>query len=458
MQDGRIFYYDAKKNWWSRAGVPENMPVGEPGGPDSEIFYDFGTAHNPAFGKECHPNCDCGRFLEIGNSVFMQYIKKEDGSFGLLPKQNVDFGGGLERIAMASENVNDIFVAAHAPIIHFLAGATSKPYGKNPEETKAFRIVADHMKAAVFLITAGVNPSNTDQGYFVRRLVRRAVRYADKLGLHEGALFQIVGTVADMYADVYPEIAENKERVEKAITEEEARFRTTLTRGMKEFERFAGDGAISAEDAFQLVTTYGFPLELIMEEAGEKGIKQIDTDGFKELLKKHQDLSRSGSEQKFKGGLADTSLQTVRLHTAHHLLLKALQIVLGAEVHQHGSNITGERLRIDFNYPQKMTDEQKHEVERIVNEKIKEDITVVRTEMPKEEAEKLGAEHEFGAKYPDKVSVYSIGPVDGAFSIEFCGGPHVEHTGQLLESGTFKIQKEEAVSAGVRRIKAVLTQ
>ncbi len=456
MQGGRIFYYDAKKNWWSRAGVPDKMPAGEPGGPDSEVFYDFGTPHDVKFGPECHPNCDCGRFLEIGNSVFMQYIKKEDGSFALLPKQNVDFGGGLERIAMASHDVNDIFIAAHAPIMHFLAGATGKMYGQNPQETKAFRIVADHTKAAVFLIAAGVQPSNSDQGYFVRRLLRRSVRYADKLGLHEGALFQIVGAVADMYQDTYPEIAEHRERIEKAIADEEARFRTTLARGMKELERFAGQGNLSAQDAFQLVTTYGFPLELILEEAGEKGIKQIDTEGFKELLRQHQDLSRAGSEQKFKGGLADTSEKTTRLHTAHHLLLKALQTVLGPEVHQRGSNITQERLRIDFNSPQKMTDDQKKEVERIVNEKIKEDIQVVRTEMPKEEAEKLGAEHEFGAKYPDKVSVYSIGPIDHAFSIEFCGGPHVEHTGELSESGTFKILKEEAVSAGIRRIKAVL--
>jgi alanyl-tRNA synthetase len=466
MQGGRIFYYDARKNWWSRAGVPEKMPAGEPGGPDSEVFYDFGTPHDTKFGPECHPNCDCGRFLEIGNSVFMQYIKKDDGSFALLPKQNVDFGGGLERIAMASRGVNDIFVAAHATIIHFLAGATGKTYAQNPEETKAFRIVADHMKAAVFLISAGVMPGNTDQGYFVRRLLRRAVRYADKLGLHEGALFQITGAVADMYADTYPEIAAHRERTEKTIADEEERFRTTLARGMKELERFAGQGNLSAQDAFQLVTTYGFPLELILEEAGEKGIKQIDTEGFKELLRAHQDLSRAGSEQKFKGGLADASEKTTRLHTAHHLLLKALQMVLGPEVHQRGSNITQERLRIDFSWGAKMTDEQKQEVERIVNEKIREDVPVVRTEMPKEEAEKLGAEHEFGAKYPPQVSVYSIGPLDHAFSIEFCGGPHAESTGELARAEgpdgeahrdkTFKILKEEAVSAGVRRIKAVL--
>lgn len=467
MQGGRIFYYDAKKNWWSRAGVPENMPAGEPGGPDSEVFYDFGTPHDEKWGKECHPNCDCGRFLEIGNSVFMQYIKKEDGTFQLLPKQNVDFGGGLERILMAANNVNDIFVSAHAPLIHFLAGATHKRYGEHLEDQKSMRVIADHMKAAVLLISDGVQPGNTEQAYFVRRLIRRSARHADKIGLHEGALRQLVPLVADLYEDQYPEIKNQSADIERIVAEEEERFRKTLARGMKELERFIGWGSLSSEEIFQLVTTFGFPLELIVEEAGERGIKQIDTEGLKELLKAHQDLSRAGSEQKFKGGLADTSEKTTRLHTAHHLLLKALQQVLGPHVHQRGSNITQERLRIDFSHGEKMTDEQKKEVERIVNEKIQEDIPMVRSEMALEEAEKLGAEHEFGAKYPERVSVYSLGPkgaseedpqFENAFSIEFCGGPHVTHTGELSESGVFKIQKEEAVAQGVRRIKAVLTK
>lgn len=461
MQGGRIFYYDAKKNWWSRAGVPEKMPAGEPGGPDSEVFYDFGPSTSSGqvrhdkekFGPECHPNCDCGRFLEIGNSVFMQYIKKEDGSFALLPKQNVDFGGGLERIAAVSEGKDDIFLVAHKEIIEKLAQVSGGNYRDN---THAFRVIADHIKAAVFLVADGVVPSSDDRGYFVRRLIRRAVRYGDKFGLMPGTLSDLVGSIAQTYKDQYPEISNQQTHITQEIGAEETRFRTTLQRGMKELDRFVGTGNLSAQDAFQLVTTYGFPLELILEEAGEKGIKQIDVEGFKELLRQHQDLSRAGSEHKFKGGLADHGEATVRLHTAHHLLLKALQIVLGPEVHQRGSNITGERLRIDFNWGAKMTDEQKREVERIVNEKIKEDIPVVRTEMPKGEAEKLGAEHEFGAKYPDMVSVYSIGPLTDAFSIEFCGGPHVEHTGELAQGGVFKILKEEAVSAGVRRIKAVL--
>ncbi len=458
MQGGRIFYYDAKKNWWSRAGVPENMPVGEPGGPDSEVFYDFGTEHDPKWGAECHPNCDCGRFLEIGNSVFMQYIKNADGTFSLLPKQNVDFGGGLERIAAVSENSSDVFTVAHRSIIAQLKQSTGKEYADN---IRAFRIIADHVKAAVFLISDGVRPDNKDQGYFVRRLLRRAIRALQRIeGAREHGAFtpiaSLVGGIVEEYKNQYPELVHKQKEIEEHMTEEETRFRTTLDRGAKELERYIGIGSLSAQDAFQLVTTYGFPLELILEETGERGIKQIDIEGFKELLKEHQNLSRAGSEQKFKGGLADTSEKTVRLHTAHHLLLKALQQVLGPEVHQRGSNITGERLRIDFNYGAKMTPEQKAEVERIVNEKIQEDLPVVRTEMDKEEAEKLGAEHEFGAKYPDRVSVYSVGPLESAFSLEFCGGPHVEHTAELSKSGVFKIAKEEAVAQGIRRIKAVL--
>ncbi len=469
MSEGeRIFGYDVKKNWWSRAGVPSAMPAGEPGGPDSEIFYDFGTPHDEKFGKHCHPNCDCGRFVEIGNSVFMQYFKKSDGTFGLLPKQNVDFGGGLERITMAASGVSDVIAACHRPILDHLERASGKKYGENVDDTRAFRIIADHIKASVFLIADSVLPSNTDQGYFVRRLIRRAVRYADMLGVGAGELAKIVPTLAEMYAESYPDIKRQVTSIQDAVQKEEERFRVTLARGMKEFARCAKDGALSAEDIFQLVTTYGFPLELILEEAAAKNIHSIDIDGFNELLKKHQELSRAGSEQKFKGGLADVSAETTCLHTAHHLLLKALQIVLGPDVHQRGSNITAERLRIDFSYGQKMTDEQKREVERIVNEKITEDLPVVHSELAKEDAEKLGAEHEFGQKYPDMVSVYSIGPKGATkedpqfaqtYSIEFCGGPHVEHTGELAEGGRhFKIQKEEAVSAGIRRIKAVLTK
>jgi alanyl-tRNA synthetase len=451
-QGGRIFFY-SDKNWWSRAGGPGNMPAGEPGGPDTEMFYLYPEAkHDLKWGEQCHPNCDCGRYIELGNSVFMEYLKTPTG-FDPLPKKNVDYGGGLERITAAANNQSDVFLINHGYIIAALEAQTGTSYAAN---TKAFRVIADHIKAAIFLIGDGVLPGNKDQGYFVRRLLRRAIVALSKLkpGV---SIVSVVPAIVEAYEAQYPELREHQQEIEKHMSLEESRFTATLERGMKELARFTQGGTLSAQDAFQLFTTYGFPIELIAEEAGTRGIKQIDMEGFKELLKEHQDKSRSGSEQKFKGGLADTSEETTRLHTAHHLLLKALQQVLGPHVHQRGSNITAERLRIDFSHGEKMTDEQKKEVERIVNEKINEAIPVIRTEMDKEEAEKLGAEHEFGAKYPDRVSVYSVGPVDSAFSLEFCGGPHVQNTSELAKSGTFKIQKEEAVAQGVRRIKAVLS-
>lgn len=475
----RIFYYEAKKNWWSRAGTPEKMPAGEPGGPDSEIFYEFTEIpHDTSFGEHCHPNCDCGRFLEICNSVFMQYVKNADGTFSLLPKQNVDFGGGLERIVMASTNSPDIIAVCHRPILDYLERASGKVYGVGTEDIRSFRIIADHMKAAVFLIADNVVPSKSEQGYFVRRLIRRSVQHSDKLGISNNGFANIVRPVAEMYAHSYPEIMQNIETIERVIAEEEEQFRKTLHRGVLELQKILDKNErITGAEAFDLYQTYGFPLELTREVANDiRRMMQesmpsmardvlVEEESFFEMLQKHKDLSRSGSEQKFKGGLADTSEKTTRLHTAHHLLLGALQKVLGPHVKQRGSNITQERLRIDFSHGEKMTEEQKREVERIVNEKISEDIPMIRSEMAREEAEKLGAEREFGQKYPDFVSVYSLGPKTAtqenpqygeAFSIEFCGGPHVEHTGELANSGVFKIQKEEAVSQGVRRIKAVL--
>ncbi len=471
MQGGRIFYYNAKKNWWSRAGVPENMPAGEPGGPDSEVFYDFGTPHDPVWGDECHPNCDCGRFMEIGNSVFMQYIKQADGSFALLPKQNVDFGGGLERIAAASNNDSDVFKTdVFREIIELLERDSGKAY-ENENYRRSFRIVADHMRAATFMLGDGVRPANTDRGYILRRLIRRASQHVQKLGIavhdeHGSALVRAAIIITEKYKAAYQELAteEAYQMIKHEIWKEELQFARTLEQGLKEFEKVALTGQITGVQGTMLFTTHGFPFEMTSELAKERGIA-VDTEGFKAEMKKHQDLSRSGSEQKFKGGLADASLETTRLHTAHHLLLKALQIVLGDHVKQRGSNITGERLRIDFSHGEKMTPEQRADVERIVNEQIKLHLPMTRSTLPKEEAEKLGAEHEFGAKYPDMVSVYSLGPVgadvdnpqfDKAFSIEFCGGPHVSNTSEIEEGGTFKIQKEEAVAAGIRRIKAVL--
>jgi len=314
------------------------------------------------------------------------------------------------------------------------------------------RIIADHMRASIFLIGDGVLPANTDQGYILRRLMRRAIRYSDTLGAPEGTLAKLASVVSDKYGDAYPEVREQEKTIEKVITDEEQRFHATLTRGMKEFERLASSN-ISGHDAFVLFSTYGFPIEMTMELATERNIS-VDKEGFRKEMEKHQVESRAGAEQKFKGGLADASEKTTQLHTTHHLLLKALQIVLGDHVKQRGSNITGERLRIDFSHDEKLTDGQKAEVEKIVNEKIQEGIPVIKTTLPKEEAEKLGAEQEFGQKYPDMVNVYSVGELDDAFSIEFCGGPHVTNTNEI--KGTFRIAKEKASSAGIRRIKGVL--
>lgn len=456
-----LFSYGAKKNWWSRAGTPSKMPVGEIGGPDSEVFYDFGPStsrgqarHDSKFGKECHPNCDCGRFVEIGNSVFMQFIKKADGTFGELPKKNVDFGGGLERLAFAVTQNSDIFLI---DLFDTARAALEKRSGKKyKDQTRSFRIILDHMRAAAFFIASGIRPSNTEQGYVLRRLIRRSIREADKLGIKDAVLAEVAEGFGGAYQTAYPFVHKTTQTIREELAKEEAQFRKTLANGMRELEK-----AGSNIDAFLLFTTYGFPIELTVEIAKEKGVT-IDIDAIKKQMEGHQALSRAGAAQKFAGGLADTSEKTVRLHTAHHLLLRALQIVLGPYVHQRGSNITQERLRIDFVAPQKMTDEQKKEAERIVNEKIAEGLPVIRSEMSLEEAEKLGAEHEFGQKYPERVSVYSVGPKDATeknpqfdkrFSVEFCGGPHVKNTSEL---GHFRILKEEAVSQGVRRIKAVL--
>ena len=468
MRGGRIFSYDSSKNWWSRAGVPEKMPQGEPGGPDSEMFYDFGTQHDLKYGPQCHPNCDCGRFLEIGNNVFMEYIKREDG-FEMLAQRNVDFGGGLERIAAAAQGDPDVFrTDVFWDIITLLEHFSDKRYDDSRYK-RSFRIVADHMRAAVFMLGDGVRPSNTERGYVLRRLLRRASLHAQKLGTSaekadDSMLVRSAIIILEKYDGAYPELAADEvyETVKSEVWKEEVLFGHALVKGMKEFEKAAAGGHISGEQAYVLFTTYGFPFEMTLEIARERNI-DVDEDGFKLEMKKHQELSRAGSEQKFKGGLADHSEKTTRLHTAHHLLLKALQIVLGPQVKQRGSNITSERLRIDFSYGAKMTKEQIAAVEKMVNEKIAEALPVTRSTLPRDEAEALGAEHEFGAKYPDMVSVYSIGPRGGnevkpqyehAFSIEFCGGPHVGNTSEL---GIFKIQKEEAVAAGIRRIKAVLT-
>ena len=492
MQGGRIFYYDAKKNWWSRTGTPDNMPAGEPGGPDSEVFYDFGTLHDLKFGRECHPNCDCGRFLEIGNSVFMQYIKNPStssgrSSFSKLPRQNVDFGGGLERLAAATAENPDVFATdAFRDILELLSHFSGKAYDDS-RYTRSFRVIADHVRAAVFMLVAGVLPSNTERGYVLRRLIRRAALHAGNIGTGDkdaadSMLVRAAIITIEKYKNAYPELSgeEAYENIRREIWKEEVQFGKTLEKGMREFEKLATEGHVSGEAAFTLFTTYGFPFEMTQELAHERGL-DVDEENFRAKMRTHSDVSRAGSEQKFKGGLADTSEATTRLHSAHHLLLKALQIVLGEHVKQRGSNITQERLRIDFSHGEKMTKEQLTEVERIVNEKLKEALPVVHSTIPKAEAEKIGAEQEFRAKYPDMVSVYSVGPsgatvdmpqFEKAFSIEFCGGPHISNTSEIADGfnpstpfdkvqgkplrAKFSILKEESVAAGIRRIKATL--
>ncbi len=489
MKEGeRIFFYDASKNWWSRAGVPQNMPIGEPGGPDTEMFYDFGTPHDESFGKHCHPNCDCGRFLEIGNNVFMQYKKVAEGTFEELPSKNVDFGGGLERIVAAANNEPDIFkVDLLHSLIEKISVVSDKTYA---DETNAYRVIADHVRGAVFMIADGVLPSNTEQGYFVRRLLRRAVRYADTIGVPTGELQNVAKVVVDIYKNHYPELENNAETILSAIAAEEEQFRKTLENGLKQFKKislkvnlqvskkqsetfsiplvlkgkkFFGKKTqkvtpkktISAQNAFDLFTTYGFPIELTEEIAAEKNLT-VDRKGFERLMEEHKEKSRAGAEKKFKGGLADHSDKVLQYHTATHLLLAALRTLVGDHVHQAGSNITSERLRFDFTHGEKIERFKLDEIETWVNEALQTGGEVNIEMMSKEAAKSdTSIEGSFWERYPDEVKVYTIAGTDGTvFSRELCGGPHVEKLSDI--QGTFKIKKEESSSAGVRRIKAVL--
>lgn len=464
MRGGRIFYYGEKKNWWSRSGTPDKMPVGEPGGPDTEMFWDFGIQlglhEASAFAAEpCHVNCDCGRFAEIGNNVFMQYKKTETG-FEKLPKQNVDFGGGLERIAFASNDNPDMFlISLFDEARAVITKATGKIYGADETDTYAFRVILDHLRAATFLIGDGVIPSNKDQGYFVRRLIRRAIRFAHKLGANDAFCASVVSAYVETYRDAYPELGDKRDGIVAEITKEEAKFKASLDKGLREFEKtFAKSGAVSGVDAFNLYQSYGFPWELTEELAREKG-QAVDRDVFQQEFKKHQDLSRSGSEQKFAGGLADHSEEVVRLHTATHMLHQALRTVLGPHVFQRGSNITAERLRFDFSHPDKMTPEQIAEAEAIVNANIQKALPVHFEILDLDEAKARGAIGVFEDKYATlggKIKVYFIGDeaTGEYYSKEVCGGPHVANTSDL---GSFKISKEEPVAAGVRRIKATVT-
>lgn len=455
----RIFYYDGSKNWWSRNGSPEKTPVGDPCGPDSEMFYDFGTQHNPEYGAECHPNCDCGRFMEIGNNVFMAYRKEAEGKFVPLEKPNIDHGSGLERIAAAALDNPDVFkISVLWPIVEKLEQISSKTYDSH---TNAMRVIADHLRAATFLAIDGIKPSNKEQGYVMRRLVRRAVRFAFDLGVEQNFMNEIVPVITGMYIDDFPEIAAQNEEVIATLAREEKAFRQTLRKGIHEMTKMA-EGGLTGEEVFKLYDTYGFPVELSVEEAFKQNIKVGEhwRQQFEALMKEQRERSQTATKGTFKGGLGGQQLIHKKYHTATHLMYQALRQVLGNHVVQNGSNITEERLRFDFSHDQKVTPEQIKQVEDIVNEQINNDLKVSWAEYPTKVArEDMGALGQFGDRYGDTVKVYKM-IADGAdkpFSFEICGGPHVDHTLQLAEDGKrFKILKEESSSAGIRRIKAAL--
>ena len=453
MQGGRIFYYNAKKNWWSRAGSPEAMPPGEPGGPDSEVFFEFEHIdHDPAFGQHCHPNCDCGRFLEIGNSVFMEYLKKSDGSFAALPQKNVDFGGGLERIAAAANNDPDVFkIDVFASIIKTIEHYTGCSY-EDKKTQAAFRVIADHIRAATFMISDGLIPGNKAQGYFLRRLIRRAAVKSRQLkaGLSPIPLFQeIAESVLTYYEGHYFDRSELSLLKNQILEKELSQFAKTLDKGLKEFEKVPPE-KIDGQFAFDLFQTYGFPFEITQELAKQKGI-EINETHYQIASGKHKEQSRTASAGMFKGGLGEANEITVKFHTATHLLHQALRLTLGESVQQMGSNITSERLRFDFAYSSKVSPEDLQQIESLVNQKINENLPVHHTTQDKKAALESGALAFFKDKYADKVSVYTIGnnPENDWFSKELCGGPHVASTGEI---GPVRIIKEKAVGDGVRRI------
>ena len=439
MPKERIYYFGKNDNWWIAGDEG-------PCGPDTEIFYDTGK---PACSDNCNPSCDCGKYVEIWNNVFMEYYKHKDGTYTKLKQRNVDTGLGLERMTMLLQGKETPFdTEIFKPIMDKL-----QELAKN-DNLESRRIVAEHLRASMMIIADGGKPSNIDRGYILRRLIRRMIRHLNKLEINLDRLKELIELNIENLKEMYPELMQNKENIINTIMEEKDKFVKTLVNGEKELQKELNKlkekniDILSAEEVFRLYETYGFPPEVTKEIAKENGFK-VDLETFDKLFKEHQEKSRLGSEQKFKGGLADQSEETIAYHTATHLLHKALQIVLGDHAVQKGSNITSERLRFDFSHPQKLTKEELDKVEQIVNEQIQRDLPVTCEEMSYEDAKNSGAIGLFANKYGDKVKVYTIGD----FSKEICGGPHVTHTGVL---GTFKIKKEEASSAGVRRIKAVL--
>ena len=457
MQGGRIFFYNDKENWWSRGGGIDSTPIGDPCGPDSEVFYDFGEQHHDASFGQAHPASDSGRFMEIGNQVFMQYRRLDDGSFESLKRKNVDFGGGLERIAAAAIDSPDVFkISLLWPIIKKLESLSGEEYATH---TASMRVIADHLRAAVFLAVDGCVPSNKEQGYVMRRLLRRAIRYSFDLGIEQNFLKEVVPVIADLYEADFPEVKENREQIIAVLVKEEKAFRQTLRKGLRQMQHYIDDG-LTGEELFTLYDTFGFPVELSTEEAYKQGIKLSDNwrAEFDARMAEQRQRSKTARKGQFSGGLEGHDPIHLKYHTATHLLGAALRKVLKVpDLQQHGSNITSERLRFDFNHD-KLTPEEKQAVEDQVNAWIDADLPVSFAVYPTDEALKMGAIGAFGERYGDKVKVYSIGEGDNVVSFEVCGGPHVEHTGVLAEGGKrFKITKEESSSAGIRRIKAVLS-
>ena len=445
VADDHIFFLPKENNWWGPAGITG------PCGPDTEMFII--TDKEPC-GPNCSPACSCGRYLEIWNDVFMQYNKKADGTFEPLEQKNVDTGMGLERTICVLNGKKSVYETdLFADILKKISELSGKEYGSDEMTIRAFRIIADHMRTATFIMgdDRGVSPSNVDQGYVLRRLIRRAVRYGMGIGMPEGFTGEVAKVIIEQYKDVYPELKRNEAFVLEQLSLEESRFARTLKQGNREFEKLVEkvqDGQIDGVSAFHLYDTYGFPVEMTEELARERGLT-VDMDGFHDCFRRHQATSQAGAEQRFKGGLADHSEQSARLHTATHLLHAALRKVLGPEVAQKGSNITAERLRFDFSFGRKMTKEELAEVERLVNEAIGSHTPVTCEEMTVAQAKEQGAIGLFESKYGEKVKVYTMGP----YSKEICGGPHAQNTGDLV---SFKIKKEESSSAGVRRIKAII--
>jgi alanyl-tRNA synthetase len=457
VNENHIHFYGADKNWWSRAGAPDKMPSGEIGGPDSEIFFELDEVdHDPNFGKFCHPNCECGKFLEIGNSVFMQYQKNEEGKLITLPQKNVDFGGGLERISAAVMDSPDVFrIDLFSGIIKKIEDEIGINYGSEEQKDRSFRIIADHLRASCNLLAEGVVPGNKLHGYVLRRLIRRAMFHFHLLG--SGISGGAVAHVAEDLRKHYPNIKKNWELVEENLSLEATRFEAALKRGLARLTLAVAKGEeINGQFAFDLYQNEGFPLELTIEILKQNGTNFTleEKNAFESEFEKHKDLSRSGSSGMFKGGLAEASEVTIKLHTATHLLHAALRQILGEHVSQKGSHITSERLRFDFSHPQKLSDEEVKKVEDLINLKIKQDLPVSFIEVTLSEAIKVGALHFFAEKYGEKVKVYTVGDPNGIwFSKEVCGGPHVIHTSAI---SSVRIIKQEKIGSGVVRIYMVV--